>query len=78
MGDEDKPQAALYAGGALIAILITNNIVTTIESLPLIPKLLELVGTGYTAWFSYRYLLKTESRKELIADIDAIKEKVLG
>ena len=24
---------------------------------PQLPKLLELVGLGYTAWFTYRYLL---------------------
>merc|ERR1719277_119700 len=64
---EDKPQAALFA----------NNILSTIDSLPLIPKLLELVGTGYSGWFTYRYLLKKESRKELIADIEAVKNKIL-
>lgn len=24
---------------------------------PQLPKMLELVGLGYTAWFTYRYLL---------------------
>jgi hypothetical protein len=52
--------------------------VTSIDSLPLLQTLLELVGTGYSASLAYRYLLKKESRKELIADIDAVKEKVLG
>merc|ERR1719343_93971 len=74
---EDKPQAALYAGGAVVAILFANNILSTIDALPLIPKLLELVGTGYSAWFTYRYLLKKESRKELIADIESVKSKIL-
>merc|ERR1712019_143130 len=32
---EDKPQAALYAGGALVAVLISNSIVSSIEALPL-------------------------------------------
>jgi hypothetical protein len=74
---EDKPQAALYAGGVVVAILFANNILSTIDSLPLIPKLLELVGTGYSAWFAYRYLLKKESRKELIADIETVKKSIL-
>merc|ERR1712107_545057 len=74
---EDKPQAALYAGGAVVALLFANNILSTIDSLPLVPKLLELVGTGYSAWFTFRYLLKKESRKELIADIEATKSKLL-
>merc|ERR1719356_246907 len=75
---EDKPQAALYAGGALVAVLITNSIVTSIEALPLLPKLLELVGTGYSAWFTYRYLLKKDTRAELVADIEKVKADVLG
>jgi hypothetical protein len=31
-----------------------------------IPKLFELVGLGYTAWFVYRYLLFQSSREELV------------
>lgn len=75
---EDKPQAALYAGGAILGITIANSIVSSIEALPLLPKVFELIGTGYSGWFTFRYLLKKESRKELIADIDAVKEKLLG
>merc|ERR1719356_1245246 len=75
---EDKPAAALYAGGAVVALLFTNSIVSSIEAIPLLPKLLELVGTGYSGWFTYRYLLKKESRAELIADFEKVKANVLG
>jgi hypothetical protein len=34
--------------------------------LPQLPKLMELVGLGYTAWFVYRYLLFKDSREELV------------
>ena len=43
---------------------------------PLVPKLLELVGLGYTAWFVYRYLLFKSSREELLADIEELKKKI--
>jgi len=33
---------------------------------PQLPKLMELVGLGYTAWFVYRYLLFKDSREELV------------
>merc|ERR1712187_731319 len=71
---EDKPQAALYAGGAVVALVVANSLVTSVESLPLLPGLLETVGLGYSGWFVYRYLLKEESRKELFSDIEEIKK----
>merc|ERR1712019_330453 len=38
---EDKPGAAIKLGGALVAVVIANSIVTSIEAIPLLPKLLE-------------------------------------
>ncbi|KDO86378.1 hypothetical protein CISIN_1g031181mg [Citrus sinensis] len=43
-----------------------------------LPKLLELIGLGYTGWFVYRYLLFKSSRKELATDIEALKKKIAG
>jgi len=45
---------------------------------PQIPKLFELVGLGYTAWFVYRYLLFKDSREELVKDVDSLKKKITG
>ncbi|PKA64804.1 Uncharacterized protein AXF42_Ash016835 [Apostasia shenzhenica] len=54
--DSDKTYILLYGAAALLALWISSAVVGAIESLPLFPKLLELVGLGYTVWFSYRYL----------------------
>ncbi|KAG2661314.1 hypothetical protein PVAP13_1KG497900 [Panicum virgatum] len=43
-----------------------------------LPKIMELVGLGYTGWFVYRYLLFKESRKELAEDIESLKKKIAG
>ena len=56
-GVENKPAVAAYAGGAVVALWLSSTLVGAINYLPLIPKILELVGLGYTAWFVYRYLL---------------------
>merc|ERR1711904_544441 len=56
---ENKPQAILYVGG--------------VNSLPLFPKVFKLVGLGYTAWFTYKYLLFKSSRAELATDIEELK-----
>jgi hypothetical protein len=41
-----------------------------------LPKLFELVGLGYSAWFTYRYLLFKSSREELVEDIETLKKKI--
>ena len=45
---------------------------------PQLPKVMELVGLGYSTWFVYRYVLYKENRKELLEQIDALKSKVAG
>lgn len=43
-----------------------------------IPRVMELVGLGYTAFFAYRYLLFKESRADLARDVEALKNKITG
>ncbi|KAL5571540.1 hypothetical protein UlMin_021137 [Ulmus minor] len=75
---ENKSTVVLYGGGAIVAVWLSSIIVGAVNSVPLLPKILELVGLGYTGWFVYRYLLFKSSRKELATDIDALKKKIAG
>ncbi|KAG8391903.1 hypothetical protein BUALT_Bualt01G0235400 [Buddleja alternifolia] len=75
---ENKTAVILYGGGAIVAVWLASTVVGAINSVPLLPKLMELVGLGYTGWFVYRYLLFKSSRKELATDIEAIKKKIAG
>ncbi|GBG68861.1 hypothetical protein CBR_g3554 [Chara braunii] len=75
---ENKQGVALYGGGALVALWLSSTIVSALNSLPLLPKVLELVGLGYTSWFVYRYLLFKQSREELSELIDELKAKITG
>ncbi|MCO5550349.1 hypothetical protein L7F22_003833 [Adiantum nelumboides] len=75
---ENKTNVFIYGGGALVALWLSASIVGAVNSVPLLPKILELVGLGYSGWFVYRYLLFKESRKELAADIEDLKAKVTG
>ncbi|CAM6036009.1 unnamed protein product [Sphagnum compactum] len=77
-GVENKTTVGVYAGGAIVALWLSSTIVGAINSLPLLPKLMELIGLGYTGWFIYHYLLFKSSRKELVADIQELKRKVTG
>ncbi|KAF7826129.1 protein CURVATURE THYLAKOID 1A, chloroplastic [Senna tora] len=75
---ENKSTVLIYGGGAIVAVWLSSIVVGAINSVPLLPKLMELIGLGYTGWFVYRYLLFKSSRKELANDIEAIKKKIAG
>ncbi|GMH00448.1 hypothetical protein Nepgr_002287 [Nepenthes gracilis] len=75
---ENKSTVLLYGGGAVVAVWLSSTVVGAINSVPLLPKILELVGLGYTGWFVYRYLLFKSSRKELAQDIESLKKKIAG
>ncbi|CAK9194449.1 unnamed protein product [Sphagnum troendelagicum] len=77
-GLENKSTVLVYGGGALVALWLSSTIVGAINSVPVLPKLMELIGLGYTGWFVYRYLLFKSNRKELVADIEELKGKVTG
>ncbi|KAL9228879.1 hypothetical protein vseg_004411 [Gypsophila vaccaria] len=75
---ENKSTVLVYGGGAIVAVWLSSIIVGAINSVPLLPKIMELVGLGYSGWFVYRYLLFKSSRKELAEDIESLKKKIAG
>ncbi|XWS33385.1 hypothetical protein CRYUN_Cryun22dG0077600 [Craigia yunnanensis] len=78
LDSEDAYSIILFGSGALVALWLTSALVGTIDSIPLFPKLMEVVGLGYTFWFSFRYLLFKKNREELAAKIEELKQQVLG
>lgn len=66
----------LFSG--VITVKVTLAVLDSLNDIPLLAPMFELVGIGYTAWFVYRYLLKVESRKELGAEFQALKAQVVG
>ncbi|QCD90697.1 protein CURVATURE THYLAKOID 1D, chloroplastic [Vigna unguiculata] len=74
----DTGSIVLYGGGVLTALWLTTAVVGAIDSIPLFPKLLEVVGLAYTVWFTSRYLLFKQSRDELSTKIEELKEQVFG
>ena len=75
---DDNYSIILYGAGALLALWISAAVIGAIDSLPLFPKVMEVVGVGYTVWFSYRYLVFKKNREELFAKIEDLKEQILG
>lgn len=63
---------------AIITVKIIVAVLGAVDDIPLLAPLLEMVGLGYSAWFVWRYLWKESTRKELLAEFDAIKNQVFG
>ncbi|XP_011097492.1 protein CURVATURE THYLAKOID 1D, chloroplastic [Sesamum indicum] len=75
---EDTYSILVFGGGGAVALWLLAAVVSAIDSIPVFPKVLELVGLGYTLWFSSRYLVFKKNRDELVAKIEQIKQQVLG
>ncbi|GJS05158.1 curvature thylakoid 1D, chloroplastic-like protein [Tanacetum coccineum] len=75
---QDSFSIALLAVGGVSALWLTVSIVGAIDKIPLFPKLMEVVGLGYSIWFSSRYLLFKRNRDELASKIEEIKQQVMG
>jgi CAAD domains of cyanobacterial aminoacyl-tRNA synthetase len=67
----------LVVGGA-IGIKLLLAVLDALNDIPLLAPTFELIGIGYTAWFVYRYLLQESSRQELLAEIESLKDQVVG
>ncbi|PIN00053.1 hypothetical protein CDL12_27445 [Handroanthus impetiginosus] len=63
----------LYRGGRIVAVWLASIVISAINSIPLLPKMMEFVGLGYTGWFVYWYLLF-----KVPSDIEATKKKIAG
>ncbi|KAK7366860.1 hypothetical protein VNO80_08862 [Phaseolus coccineus] len=74
----DTGSIFLYGGGVLATLWLTSAVIGAIDSIPLFPKLLEVVGLAYTVWFTSRYLLFKQNRDELATKIEELKEQILG
>ena len=75
---ENKTSVIVYGAGSIVALWLASTVIGALNSIPLLPKVFELVGLTYSAWFTYRYLLFKSSREELVEDIDSLKKKISG
>ncbi|CAA0831195.1 Protein CURVATURE THYLAKOID 1D- chloroplastic [Striga hermonthica] len=75
---QDTYSLLVFSGGGAVALWLATAVVGAIDSIPLLPKMLELIGFGYTIWFSSRYLIFKENRDELFSKVEQIKQEVIG
>ncbi|XP_040945781.1 protein CURVATURE THYLAKOID 1D, chloroplastic-like [Gossypium hirsutum] len=75
---EDAYSITLYGSATVVALWLASALVGAVDSIPLFPNLMEIVGLGYTCWFSSRYLLFKKNREELAAQIQDLKQRLVG
>ena len=73
---ENKGQVITYVAGATAALWLSSSVVGAINAIPLLPKVMELVGLGYSAWFVVQIRFIQESRKELEQTVDDLLTKI--
>ncbi len=66
-----------YGSLGLISAYISLAVVDAIEDMPILPRFFELIGLGYVLWISWN-LLEASKRKDLWANIESLKETMLG
>jgi CAAD domains of cyanobacterial aminoacyl-tRNA synthetase len=64
--------------GALITVKTTFAVLGAINDIPVLSPMFELIGLLYSGWFIYRYLLKAETRSELVKSLTSTKDQILG
>ena len=63
---------------AIVTLRVVLAIVDALNDIPLLAPTFKLIGVGYVTCFTFRYLLKTETRQELAAQIQVLKEQLVG
>lgn len=63
---------------AFVTVKVAIALLDAINDLPLLQPIFELVGLFYSIWFTFRYLIKYETRQELAQKINAFKQESLG
>jgi hypothetical protein len=61
---------------SLVAIKVILSIIDSLNDVPFLSTILQLIGLGYSIWFSNRYLLKAQTRRELLRKIQGTQEDI--
>ncbi|KAJ8898761.1 hypothetical protein K2173_005071 [Erythroxylum novogranatense] len=75
---EDKYAVSSLALAGVIALWGSTGMISAIDRLPLIPGILELVGIGYTGWFTYKNLVFRPDREAFIQKIKDTYNEITG
>jgi hypothetical protein len=74
---DDKPALVTLGVYGLVGLIAANGVLKSVDGLPLIPDLLELVGIGFSGFYIYQNLLFKPDRAALKDSITKTLDKIL-
>ncbi len=63
---------------AFVTVKVAIALLEAVNGVPLLQPIFELIGLFYSIWFTFRYLLKFETRQELSQKFNSFKQESLG
>ncbi|CAI8607766.1 unnamed protein product [Vicia faba] len=75
---DDKYAVSTLVVASVIALWSSTGLISAIDKLPLIPGVLELIGIGYSGWFTYKNLVFKPEREELIQKVKETVNEIIG
>ncbi|XP_010507967.1 PREDICTED: protein CURVATURE THYLAKOID 1B, chloroplastic [Camelina sativa] len=75
---EDKYAIGSLALAGSVALWGSAGMISAIDRLPLVPGVFELVGIGYTGWFTYKNLIFKPDREALFQKVKNTYKDILG
>ncbi|MEL6332479.1 MAG: valine--tRNA ligase [Cyanobacteria bacterium J06626_26] len=61
-----------------ISLRLAAAVISGINTLPLVGRIFQMIGVGYTAWFGGRYILKADNRRQLWENTTGFWDEVVG
>ncbi|WP_323314423.1 CAAD domain-containing protein [Anabaena cylindrica] len=78
----DKNKQALLTFGLILSAIVTVKVaiavLDAIHGMPLLAPIFEIIGIVYAIWFTFRYLIKAETRQELNHKVNSFKQQLIG
>lgn len=68
-GTTNKGEVIAYGALLSLGLWAAVGVVDAVDRVPVVSQVLKLVGTSYTGWFAWRYLIFHEGRMALARDL---------
>ncbi|TAF05828.1 MAG: hypothetical protein EAZ77_13380 [Nostocales cyanobacterium] len=63
---------------AFITVKVVIAVLDAVSGVLLLAPIFEIIGIFYAIWFTFRYLIKVETRQELSHKVNSFKQQLLG
>ncbi|WP_413171950.1 CAAD domain-containing protein [Anabaena azotica] len=63
---------------AFVTVKVVIAVLNAINGVPLLAPIFEIIGIVYAIWFTFRYLIKSETRQELSYKVSSFKKQLIG